>query len=362
MFLTKLSLNHFRCYQSLEQTFTQPTTIIDGDNGRGKTALIEAIYWQSTGRSFRHHKNINLIQHKENQLSVYSEYLTTSNQSIQKLGVSYSRNQQKTIKCNGELIRRQTDIAQRFPVIAIDPSSFLWIDHSPSFRRSYLDWLVFHVEPHYLPLWKQTQKVQQHINQLLRKGNTNELGLWQQKYCELAERTHSFRQQIVKRIQQRFKQLIPSFLPELKALRIDYKKGWSGDDLNSELITKQDYHLKQGYINVGVHKADLVCSINQQSAQVFLSRGQKKLIAVIMYLIFIDVFEEQQQQSPVICLDDIDSELDQHALQKLANYLQKKQRQLFITAVNGQVIQNYFNAYEVFHVKQDSDHNATLIS
>lgn len=359
MHLTKLILNNFRCYESLEQTFNATTTIIDGPNGSGKTALIEAIYWQSTGRSFRHHKNNDLIKKQQKQLTVYSEYLYSSIQNHHKLGVSYSTQQKKIIKHNGELIHRQTDIAQKFPVVAIDPNCFLWIDHAPAFRRSFLDWLVFHVEPGYLTQWKQTQKVQQQLNQLLKQGKTEELILWQKRYVQLAERTEALRLNVFKEIQDRFNTLIESFLPTINNLRLTYKKGWR-DDLLENLINKQSYHLKQGYIDVGIHKADLLCLVDQQSAQVYLSRGQKKLIAIIMYLIFIEIYEAKHRQPPLVCLDDIDSELDHRALQLLSQYLLKSPRQLFITTVEANAIQPYFLESEVFHVKQDKLNNAML--
>lgn len=360
MYLKKLSLQNFRCYRSLDQVFSKPVNIIDGDNGSGKTALIEAIYWQSTGRSFRHHKNVDLIQHDHDYFSVYSEYQHASEKSTHKLGVRYSGKQKKQIKYNGELIRRQTRIAQAFPVIAIDPGSFLWIDHPPNFRRSFLDWLVFHVEHQYLHYWKQTQKVQQHINQLLKKGATQELALWQQKYSQLAQHTNQLRKKTSINMQHHFAQMMPLFLPDVNNIELNYLKGWSGDNLEHELHNRQATHLKQGFIGIGTHKADLQCLVDNQSAQVFLSRGQKKLLAIIMYLIFIEIFEQKHQQSPIILLDDIDSELDNRALALLAEYLQKKPRQLFITTVNRHPITTYFNDYDVFHVKQDAQKNACI--
>ena len=93
--LNKLVLENFRCYRSLEQQFEVGTTIIDGENGSGKTALIEAIYWQSTGRSFRHHKSSDLIRHQQKQLTVFSEYRDTTDHQRHLLGVRYTAQQKK---------------------------------------------------------------------------------------------------------------------------------------------------------------------------------------------------------------------------------------------------------------------------
>lgn len=362
MRLNRLKLNNFRCYASLDQTFNTAITIIDGVNGSGKTALIEAIYWQTTGRSFRHHKSVDLIRHKQKQLTVFSEYQSIEQHQIHKLGVSYSKNNKKIIKHNGQIIRRQTDVAQQFPVIAIDPNAFLWIDHTPSFRRSYLDWLVFHVEPNYLRIWKQSQKVQQHLNKLLKSSVIDELDLWQQTYAQLAQHTTILREQVVEQIQQRFNKLIKLFLPTVEDVTITYNKGWLSDDLLQELSNKQSQHLKQGFIGIGVNKADLVCLVNGLPAQVVLSRGQKKLIAVIMYLVFIEIFENTHQQPPVICIDDIDSELDDRSLSLLATYIQQQPRQIFLTTVNANSIKKYFMDCEVFHVKQNNQNKSELYS
>lgn len=362
VFLKKLSLEHFRCYESLEQSFNETITLIDGDNGSGKTALIEAIYWQSTGRSFRHPKSADLIQHSQKELTVFSEYQRSHNSTVDKLGVSYAVNNKKRIKCNGEIIQRQTDIAQQFPVIAIDPNAFLWVDHAPSFRRSYLDWLVFHVKPDYLMIWKKTQKLQQHLNKLLKRELLQDVPLWQEQYAQLAHQVHLLRQQVVDQIQVRFSALAQQFLPTLTDLTLRYHKGWRGEDLHQELNEKHKHHLKQGFITVGIHKADLQCLVNQQPAQVVLSRGQKKMLAVIMYLVFIEIFEHVKPQTAVICLDDIDSELDNRAIALLSDYLQEQKRQLFITTVHAETVQPYFSQCEVFHVKQNRHNNATLHS
>ncbi len=359
MQLQKLSLHNFRCYGSLNQTFETATNLIDGPNGSGKTALIEAIYWQSTGRSFRHHKSIDLIKHQQEEMTVFSEYMDARLKRFN-LGVHYSKKNKKTIKCQGEMIRRQTDIAQQFPVIAIDPGCFLWLDHPPAFRRTFLDWLVFHVKPSYLNLWRRTQKVQQHLNKLLKKGHHVELSVWQQQYAQLAEKTHQMRFDVFLDIQKRFNALIKYFLPGVQNLHLDYKKGWRENDILQTLINKHDLHLRQGFIDVGIHKADLLCQVNDQMAQVYLSRGQKKLLAILMYIVFIEIYEHTNKQSPVICLDDIDSELDDQALELLAEYLQQQPRQLFITTVESKKLINFFTDPQVFHVKQDQQHNSQL--
>lgn len=345
----------------MDQNFDTATTLIDGPNGSGKTALIEAIYWQSTGRSFRHHKSTDLIKHQQDCLSIFSEYMTVQDNRF-KLGVSYSKLNKKTIKCQGEMIHRQTDIAKKFPVIAIDPGCFLWLDHAPAFRRTFLDWLVFHVKPSYLNIWRKTQKVQQHLNKLLKHGKSAEIDVWQSQYAQLAELTHQARQEVFNELQNRFNRLVKYFLPGQSNLFLDYKKGWHEDNLLDVLISRQQVHLKQGYIDAGIHKADLLCRVNNQAAQVFLSRGQKKLLAILMYVIFIEIFETENHHPPVICLDDIDSELDQSTLQLLSDYLQQKKRQLFITTVDAGPVRGFFKNPKVFHVKQDPRKGSILSS
>lgn len=353
MFLKKLQLNHFRCYSDLVLSFDQNINLIEGLNGSGKTALLEAIYWQSTGRSFRHHKPVDLIQHDMTGMSVYSEYLSFDSSVQHKLGVGYQRNKQKTIKLNGETLRKQTDIAHLFPVVAIDPDAYLWVDQPPQFRRSFLDWLVFHVKPDYLSVWKKTIRVQKQINELLKNQQHKQLNIWEQRYADLAMQTQSFRNEVFNQLLPLVQAKMEQFLPEVNEFSMLLKKGWQTDEILQQLQKDRQRNLRLGNLVSGIHKADIHCYNQQRLVNITFSQGQKKSLALIFYLSFIDLFQQQTGQKPIVCIDDIDSELDHCKIELLSTIIQQSNWQVFISLVNANRIKDEFDNKTVFHVKQN---------
>ncbi len=361
MYLQKIQLNNFRCYSDLVLNFNQPVNLIKGLNGSGKTALLEAIYWQSTGRSFRHHKPVDLIQHNMNEMSVYSEYLSDEVRLKNKLGVGYQRNKQKTIKLNGQTVRKQTDIAQHFPVIAIDPDAYLWVDQPPQFRRSFLDWLVFHVKPEYLTIWKKTIRVQKQINELLKNQKINQLDLWEERYADLAMQTQAFRKEVFNQLTPLILAKLNQFLPEVKEFTIDLKKGWHSDDLLEQLKKDRNRNLRLGSLVSGIHKADIHCFNQQKPVNIIFSQGQKKSLSLLFYLSFIDLYQIQKGYKPIVCIDDIDSELDQNKIQLLSEIIKKSEWQVFISSVSVDRLKHGFENKSVFHVKQSNNESKVVL-
>ena len=109
--------------------------------------------------------------------------------------------------------------------------------------------------------------------------------------------------------------------------------------------------MEYGLLNNGPHKMNIVIKESGQSASHILSRGQKKILSVLFHLCSADIIYQQTGLPPILCLDDISAELDEHNKGLLLEYLQQQPHQLFITAVSEAEIANAFTDLQVFHVK-----------
>ncbi|MGJ8664609.1 MAG: AAA family ATPase, partial [Marinicella sp.] len=138
MYLNQLKINGFRCYDNIEIEFNQRINVFHGDNGAGKTSILEAIYYLSTGKSFRSKRAKNLINQVNHELTLFSAF--TSDEGIKgQVGVSLDKGLKKKIKLNQRNVSNQSEIAHLIPVVSIDPDSYLFLDKPPQFRRSFLD-------------------------------------------------------------------------------------------------------------------------------------------------------------------------------------------------------------------------------
>lgn len=353
MFLKQIKINGFRCYQSVDLTFDKKNNIFFGANGSGKTSILEAIYYLSTGKSFRSNKNKILVNNQQSSFTLYSQFSEPAG-NLQSLGVSFDKTKaQKKIKLNQSIIQNQSQIAHILPVVSIDPESYLFIDKPPQYRRSFLDWLVFHVKHDYLQVWTQTMRCHKQLNALYKSQNIQGVAEWEAQYINHANHLNQLRQEIFKNLKTLVLNKISQFIPEIDDIDLYYFQGWSKDySLQSQLEKDKEKNFNYGSLYSGVHKMDIKCKVNQNQAQDVLSRGQKKIISIIFNLCFIEMLTEATGLDPVVCLDDLDAELDLHKTHLLCDFINQSKNQIFLTTVDLDKVTSLLSDVGVFHVKQ----------
>ncbi len=334
--------------------FDNRINVFFGSNGAGKTSLLEAIYFLSTGKSFRSKRTKNLINNQQDDLTVFAKTNPQPNQVPMQLGINLNKNGKKQIKLNQDLVRNQSDIAHRLPVVSIDPDSYLFIDKPPQYRRSFLDWLVFHVKHEYLTVWSQCSRCQKQLNALYKAKSTEQLDYWEQQYINHANALNQLRLDVFADLQLLVEKKTAQFIPELSTLKVGYYQGWSKDNSLVEQLNKdRDKNLMYGNLNSGVHKMDVKNTIKHMSAQECLSRGQKKMISIIYYLSFIELITAHTGIDPVLCLDDMDAELDINKTQILCDFIQTANNQVFISTVDKDKLIPMLDGLGLFHVKHN---------
>ncbi|VAW44180.1 DNA recombination and repair protein RecF [hydrothermal vent metagenome] len=353
MQLTQLKINGFRCYESLDLTFDQRINVFSGANGAGKTSVLEAIYFLSTGKSFRSKRSKNLINHNSNELTVFAQY-NDKDKFKNKIGVSLNKALKKNIKFNSQKISNQSEIAHTLPVVSIDPDSYLFLDKPPQYRRSFLDWLVFHVKPEYLKIWSRVSRCQKQLNTLYKEKRQDQLGHWEKLYIEYADQLTEMRQAVFTELRDLIYIKVQLIIPELAELEISFYQGWSKENTLAEQIQKdREKNLVYGNLNQGVHKMDIKNSIIHKPAHENLSRGQKKLISIIYYLSYIELLSTQLKINPILCLDDMDAELDTEKTKILCDFIQNSSNQAFISTVDPNKLMALLKKTCLFHVEHN---------
>ncbi len=358
MFIKQLKINGFRCYETVDLVFNKQINVFYGNNGSGKTSVLEAVYWLSTGKSFRSKKNKVLVNHLLSEFTLFATFQNTTDKTTHALGAGFNKSSsKKTVRHNQDTVTNQSQIAHLLPVVSIDPDSYLFIDKSPHFRRSFLDWLVFHVKPQYLNIWTQTTRCHRQLNALFKSKQSEQLNQWQQQYITFGAQLNELRQEVFGLLDAKINQKIKQFIPELDGFKLVYFQGWNKDFSLQELLLKeQDKNLAYGNLYSGVHKMDIRCKVNSLDAQDILSRGQKKMISIMFYLSFIELLTETTGLDPIVCLDDFDAELDVNKTNLLCEFINNTQNQVFISTVDVNKITSLFDDVGMFHVK----HNKTI--
>ncbi len=351
MRLSQLQIKNFRNLEKIQLTPVSEVNLILGDNASGKTSLLESIYYLSHIRSFRTQHVTDLILRQSPYLQLVAQ-IETSDQQIIPLGIRRSRNKSE-IRVNKQPVKRVSEIAAQFPVLAIHPDSYKLITGSPSQRRQYLDWGVFHVEHGFFQAWQRFKKSLMQRNAALKsKQKFDVCQLWNKEINNTAHYIDQLRQQYFEKLKPYFNELTQQFFIN-DSVDIGYKRGWPVDMDLSELleVNLQKERLK-GYTYYGPHRAEVTIKVNGQSAQTCISRGQQKTLVALMRLSQAMQFTEATNNSCVLLYDDLAAELDANHRDKILTVLSKMNIQLFLTAIEKQQIDlSAWQVKKTFHVE-----------
>ncbi|MCK5396415.1 MAG: DNA replication/repair protein RecF [Gammaproteobacteria bacterium] len=351
MRLTQLEIKNFRNIENVQLNPVRGVNLIVGNNASGKTSLLEAIYYLSHVRSFRTQHVTDLILRQSPYLQLVAK-IETSEQQLIPLGIRRSRNKSQ-IRVNKQPIKRVSDIAAQFPVLAIHPDSYKLITGSPSQRRQYLDWGVFHVEHGFFQAWQRFRKALMQRNAALKSKQKFEVcQLWNNEINNTAHYIDQLRQQYFEKLLPYFYQLTKQFFTG-DVVDIEYKRGWPEDkqliDLLEENLQKERM---RGYTGLGPHRAEITIKVNNQSAQTCISRGQQKTLVALMRLSQAMQFTEATNKPCVLLYDDLAAELDEKHREQILAVLSTMNIQLFLTAIEEQQINLAgWNVKKMFHVE-----------
>ena len=354
--LSRLSVTGVR---NLHPVTIQPSpriNLIYGDNGSGKTSLLEAIHILGLARSFRSTRLQPVIQHSLEACTVFAEVLLENGLS-RSMGITRSKQADYQIRIDGQTVRSTAQLADTLPLQLINPDSFRLLEGAPKQRRQYLDWGVFHVEHQFISTWQRLQKSLKQRNSLLRRGRIDPALLtpWDAELIDASERIDAYRRAYISKLKPVFESVLAELL-DLDELSLSYFRGWDKDrDLREVLDSQLQRDCQLGHTQAGPQRADLRLRIRGMNAAEVLSRGQQKLVVCALKIAQGHLLKERgRQHDCVFLIDDLPSELDGHHRQALCRLLEGLQCQVFITGVEAEQLAESWQeetSLSMFHVE-----------
>ena len=359
MALEELHIHHFRNITSQRLAFSPSLNIISGPNGSGKTSLLEAIYYLSSGRSFRTAKHNRVIQEGSDRLTLFGRIVEGSGRH--RLGIErLTGGQEPNLHKNGLKLRTIADFARLMPVSVIEPGTFDLVTGAPGYRRRFLDWLVFHVEHDYGRRWKACQRAIRQRNHVLRHGimSDQELAPWTEQVAVLGEDITRSREKGFNLFRRELDQMLSNSGAQwAQRVSLEFARGWdSNRGLEAVLTSNPQSEQRAGFTLYGPNRADIRIRYGSLPAGEILSRGQQRSLVILMKLAQMRVLREQCGILGVCLLDDINAELDAANQQLLAGELLALGCQLFVTSITSPGHEGPWSDvsagdYRMFHVE-----------
>lgn len=332
MLIRRLRAASLRRFAEVELEPGPGFNLIVGDNGSGKTSLLEAMHLMAHGRSFRGRVRDGLIRSGDPALEVFVEW-QAAGPTLHRGGLRHAGGSWEA-RIDGEAVAHLGELCRALAVVTFEPGSHALVDGGSETRRRFLDWGLFHVELGFLAQWRRHARALKQRNTLLRTRRADaQLEAWEHELAVAGEALHQYRATYVAQLAPHFADAVHRLLPAAAGAALELLPGWRQQELSlsDALLLARDRDLVLGHTSVGPHRADLRLQLDGLPGREGLSRGQAKLAALALLLAQAGHLAAHEGRWPVLQLDDLASELDRHHQRRLLELLAGTGAQVFIT-------------------------------
>ena len=355
MYLRKLSIINFKNYQEANLEFSEKINCFVGNNGAGKTNLLDAIYYLSFTKSYFNTVDLQNIRHETDFFAIHGEYLCNGNPA-DNLSCIQKRNQKKVFKLNKKEHDRLADHIGLYPLVMVSPYDRDLINEGSELRRKFIDSVISQFDRVYLDDLIIYNKVLAQRNALL-KHFADERYFDESMLCILNDQLTPPGYRIFEKRMNFLTDFAPIFTyyysyitGEKEEVSISYESQLIQDDFSRQLIDSVERDKALRYTTVGIHKDDLEFLINGFPLKKFGSQGQQKSYAIAVKLAQFEFTKKKVNFKPVLLFDDIFDKLDPSRVEHLIKLVSDDRfGQVFITDTQRERIQQIFDSGEISH-------------
>lgn len=350
--ITSLQISHVRGLEETSMSLGPSVNMWVGDNGAGKTSVLEAVSILSFGRSFVSSRVRSVIAFDQDSMTVFGKVKRGG--TDHRLAVQVGRNDERKLRVDGVAVRGQGALSKILPVLQITPHISDMVSGSPSDRRRFVDWGAFHWSDGNGQLFSGLRRAVLQRNAVLRGGILSEHVLfpWEQQVAQYGEAVNEWREMFVNDLKPSFQSFLAQLGLEVE-LEIVFRSGWGEKGLSEALAANRNREIKARSALVGPQRADLEILRRGVRASDTLSRGQLKICNLALILAQLSA-AGRRGLDPVLCLDDPGAELDEDSLSRVWKVVVDSRAQVLATGITVDRIGVKVDQLEharVFHVK-----------
>lgn len=362
MFLQSLSLLNYKNFESESFDFDPKINCFVGNNGVGKTNVLDSIYHLSFGKSYFNPITSQNIKHGED--FFVAEGVYQINKREEKIVVSAKRGQKKMIKRNGKIYERFSEHIGFLPLVIISPADRDLIIEGSETRRKFVDGVISQGDSAYLDTLMKYNRVLAQRNSLLKyfaannSYNKDTLLIYDEQLSQLGTQIFEKRTAFLDKFMPIFIKRYKSISNGNETVRLVYRSQLQEKSLSSLLQENLVKDKMTQYTNFGIHKDDLHFEIDEHPIKKFGSQGQQKSYLIALKLAQFDFIKTQRKVTPILLLDDIFDKLDEQRVEQLISLVDNENfGQLFISDTHAdrteEVVKKIHQTYKMFRLSSE---------
>lgn len=331
MYIKEVYLKNFRNYREQTIKLNENANVFYGDNAQGKTNILEALYFSALGRSFRTYKESELIKFNHDYSNVIITYIKNDREN--KIEINIEKKNNKVIKVNGVKLNKNSELIGNLNLVIFSPDDIMILKQGPALRRKFLDVLISQLKPKYLHELLEYNKILDNRNAILKSKNLETIDIWNEQLADKVEIIYNYRKEYLDKLQEKLKDIHAGLTNNKEELFIKYKTNFKDkQDFINVLKQNEQNDSFKGYTTEGSHREDFEIYINDKSINLYGSQGQHRTAILALKIAELNIIKEEIGENPVLLLDDVTSELDEHRVLSIFDVV--KDYQVLITCTD----------------------------
>ncbi len=338
MILERISILNYKNIEQAELAFSPKLNCFLGNNGMGKTNLLDAIYYLSFCKSHNNTLDSQNIRHGSDFALIQGYYVTDDGSKNDEFFCSIRPRQRKQFRRNKKEYERLSDHIGCLPLVLVSPSDSELITGGSDERRRFIDVVLSQFDKEYLHSLIRYNKALQQRNALLRSetgGDAALYELWEEQLAHEGQVIYDKRKSFVEKFIPTFQYYYSFICQSNEEVALKYESQLSENSLNELFDQKRAKDKVLGYTTAGIHRDDLDMRMSDYSMKKVGSQGQNKTYAIAMKLAQFDFLKQAGSTTPILLLDDIFDKLDSSRVEQIVKLVSGENfGQIFITDTN----------------------------
>ena len=339
MYIEEISIVNYKNLKDVQLSFSERLNCFIGNNGAGKTNLLDAIYYLSFCKSFFNATDQLNVNHDENYFMLQGRYQRFD--SVEQISCGLQKGLKKQFKRNTKVYKKLVDHIGLLPLVMITPADDVLILGGSDERRKFIDGVISQYNQNYLDdLLKYNRALQQRNNLLKhfasdRKFDGELLAVWDNQLVEYGTRIHTERKDFIEKLIPVFQHYYEKISKGNEIVSLEHQSALYENNLENLLLQSVEKDRIAQFTTMGIHKDDLMLNLGDLPIKKLGSQGQKKTYLIALKLAQYHFIKDISDLKPILLLDDIFDKLDQNRVEEIVKVVSETNfGQIFITDTN----------------------------